>query len=50
MTAFTIVLITLAVLLLGGLAFMLIYTYPISKRVYDYYPPCSRYLINVVTG
>lgn len=34
MTAFTIVLITLAVLLLGGLAFMFIYTYPISKRVY----------------
>ena len=34
MTAFTIVLISLAVLLLGGLAFMFIYTYPISKRVY----------------
>ena len=34
MTAFTIVLIILAVLLLGGLAFMFIYTYPISKRVY----------------
>lgn len=34
MTAFTIVSISLAVLLLGGLAFMLIYTYPISKRVY----------------
>lgn len=34
MTAFTIFLITIGVLLLGGLIFMFIYTYPISKRVY----------------
>ena len=34
MTAFTIFLITIGVLLLGGLIFMFIYTYPISKKVY----------------
>lgn len=34
MTAFTIFLITIGVLLLGGLVFMFIYTYPISKKVY----------------
>ena len=34
MDAIFIVLIALAVLLFGGLVFMLIYTYPISKRVY----------------
>ena len=34
MGAFEIALITILTLILGGLVFMLIYTYPISKRVY----------------